>query len=112
MVRSDSGRKLWDVIPGDTEILKFDGVSSSTVYIGFTDSMKKASIRWRIDDKFDYPEFGIDPYVITLDEIRSQYPKGIVRVFINDMFWSEIWEIGNYPEKEEWIVAMKGIGYA
>ena len=111
MVRSDSGRKLWDVIPGDTLVYRFDGTSSVTAYIGPAWALRKAKLKWRRDPEMHLEEYGICSDILTLDEIRAQVPNDHIRVFVDQPFWSEWWEIGNYNE-EKWIVAGKGIGYA
>lgn len=108
----DSDRKLWDEIPGDTLLYRFDGTGSVSAYEGPPWSLRKCKLKWRVDPEMHLEEYGICPDVLTLDEIRAQHPKGHIRVFIDTPFWSEVWEIGNYPGSDHWIVAMKGIGYA
>ena len=107
----DSGHKLWDKIPADTIVYRDDGVTMRTLYYGSPGNLRRAPLKWRKDP--DLLEHGIiDPSFLTLDEIRQQHPRGHLRLFIEDPLYSEVWEIGNYPNDQSWIVTMKGVGYA
>lgn len=112
MVRSDSGRELWEELSGDTVVYRFDGTSSATVYTGPVWALRKVRLVWDTTDTEDLRQHGIDPDHLTLDQIRKQHPKGVLYLIHQDMFWSEIWKIGNYPGHDVWIVAGKGVGYA
>lgn len=113
----DSGHELWDKIPGDTEIFESDTVRFCCVLLGSPGiDLRPASIHWRHKEEYDHV-FEMQTNAITLNEIveqiRGQHNSDcidVIYVVVNDMFWSEVWQYGNYGDY--WIVSMKGIGYA
>lgn len=51
-------------IDGNIEIVRYDGIGSSTVYLGGLSYLKKAELKWRTID-----EDGLKFDVLTLSEI-------------------------------------------
>ena len=90
-------KKLNEEIPGDTEIWRFDGVRSATVYLGWISDLTSADVKWRQDDEsYETAELcDCEPEYITLDELAEQFPKKQITVILDDPLDGEIWNYGN-----------------
>lgn len=105
-------KKLNEEIPGDTEIWRFDGVRSATVYLGWISDLTPADVKWRQDDdSYETAELcDCEADYITLDELAKQFPKKQITVIIDDPVNGEIWNYGNAGRK--WLrIGITG-GYA
>lgn len=95
--------------PKEYEICEFDGIDSSTVYLGSFDSLKKAKLIWRKENFMD-----MEVNVLTLDEIKNQLqasnPYEMITIFINSPLHGEILQYGNYGD--EWYQIGETCGYA
>ena len=98
---------------GMYEVCKFDGVTSTSVYLGGFDNLEPLELEWaKIDgfDVFDYLE------VLTLDEIAEQAREQVdengfmVTVFIQEPLKGKILQYGNYGDS--WWQIGKTSGYA
>ena len=90
-------KKLYEEIPGDTVIWRFEGVRSATVYIGWLCGLSPADVKWRQDDdSYETAELcDCDADYITLDELAEQFPDTLITVIIDDPLNGEIWNYGN-----------------
>lgn len=105
-------KNLHEEIPGDTEIWRFDGVRSATVYLGWISDLTPADVKWRQDDdSYETAELcDCEADYITLDELAEQFPKKQITVIIDDPLDGEIWNYGNAGRK--WLrIGITG-GYA
>ena len=103
---------------GMYEVCKFDGVTSTSVYLGGFDRLEPLELEWaKIDgfDVFDYLE------VLTLDEIAEQARWQLdeeyisengfmVTVFIQEPLNGKILQYGNYGDS--WWQIGETMGYA
>lgn len=105
-------KKLHEEIPGDTEIWRFDGVTSATVYTGRFSGLTPADVKWhQDDDSYETAELcdGEADY-ITLDELAEQFPNQMITVIIDKPLNGEILNYGNAGKK--WVrIGITG-GYA
>lgn len=98
----------------DLTIVRFDGVTMSSVYIGFVNELHDITKRlnWR---KIDAEEYGYHAEGLTLKEIYDQVSKDmgrpIITVFVNDPMHGEIYQCGNYADGK-WVKYGTTIGYA
>lgn len=105
-------KTLYEEIPGDTVIWRFDGVRSATVYTGWLSDLVPADVKWRQDDEsYETAELcDCEADYITLDELAEQFPKKQITVIIDDPLDGEIWNYGNAGKR--WIrIGITG-GYA
>lgn len=97
--------------PEEYEICKFDGVGSSTVYIGSFDNLERAKLEWHKE----YVEpMGMELETLTLDEIKEQIKEQdklfMITVFISNTLSGEILQYGNYGDS--WWKIGTTCGYA
>lgn len=100
--------------PADHEIVEFDGLTASAVYLGGLDDLKKCNqyLDWHIDDTHAN-DFGRVFKYLTLDEIAKQLCHDglrIITIIHNDPKRSRILQYGNYGD--EWWVLGGVMGYA
>ena len=95
--------------PEHYELIKFDGVSSSTVYCGSFDYLTPAPLKWRVRE--DYLEMLGYGEVLTLKEVAEQL-KGtpIITVFYEEPLSGKILQWGNYGDA--WYEIGETSGYA
>lgn len=99
----------------DTEIIRFDGITVSAVYVGFLGDMKciTKELPWRKGD--EHMEYGQPIEWMTLKDISDyasrKYPDAIVTVFSNSPLHGEIYQYGNYLDVE-WVEYGRTMGYA
>lgn len=99
-------------IKEDTEIIDFDGVTCSKVYVGGLSDLQPAdNLKWRNADEETCLILGIDAHVIKLSEIVEQLRDArIITVIIESPTYGEIWQYGNYGKG--WFVNGELKGYA
>ena len=105
-------KKLHEEIPGDTEIMRFDGVGAAAVYTGWLTELEKAEVKWNVTDESRKTAeiCGGRPEFITLDELAAQFPDQMITVIIDDPLNGEIYNYGNARKK--WLrIGITG-GYA
>lgn len=99
----------------DTEIIRFDGITVSAVYIGFLEDMKciTKELPWRKDG--EPMEYGQSVEWMTLKDISDyanrKYPNAIVTVFSSSPLHGEIYQYGNYRDVG-WVGYGRTMGYA
>ena len=76
----------------DLELIKFDGVGVTAVYVGGMTSLYPAPVKWRKQTD----EFLGDIEVLKLSEIAEQFPKLIITVVTEGPMHGEIYRYGNY----------------
>lgn len=105
-------KKMHEKIPGDTEIMKFNGVGAAAVYTGWLTALEKAEVKWNVtDESRETAEIcGGEPEFITLDELAAQFPDQLITVIIDDPLDGEIYSYGN--SGKNWVrIGITG-GYA
>ena len=112
-------KQLGEVIDGDTELIRFDGVTATQVYIGGLSFLTKAELVWREspimapDDEDG--ETQVDVWeMLTLNEIAEQLkdnPFMLITIFIDDPMQGEILQYGNYNDGK-WYRIGNTMGYA
>lgn len=105
-------KKMHEKIPGDTEIMKFNGVGAAAVYTGWLTALEKAEVKWNVtDESRETAEIcGGEPEFITLDELAAQFPDQLITVIIDDPLDGEIWSYGN--SGKNWVRIGTTGGYA
>lgn len=105
-------KKMHEKIPGDTEIMKFNGVGAAAVYTGWLTALEKAEVKWNVtDESRETAEIcGGRPEFITLDELAAQFPDQLITVIIDDPLSGEIWNYGN--SGKNWVRIGTTGGYA
>lgn len=97
--------------PNEYQVCAFDGVNSSSVYIGSFDYLQKANLEWK--KEFVEP-MGMELETLTLDEIKEQIiaKNGIrmITIFISSPLHGEILQYGNYGDS--WYQIGETFGYA
>ena len=101
--------------PNEFEVCVFDGVNSSTVYIGSFDCLQKANLEWK--KEFVKP-MCMEIEYLTLNEIKEQIGDkyrmsgsfGIITIFINSPLHGKILQYGNYGDS--WYQIGETCGYA
>lgn len=92
----------------DMELCKFDGVNSTSVYVGGFAFLKPAPLKWR-KEKWGY-EIG-EVEILKLSEIVEQIGKNqIITVFTEEPMRGTILQYGNYGD--EWYEIGTTCGYA
>ena len=85
--------------PNEFEVCAFDGINSSSVYIGSFDNLQKANLKWK---KEFIEHMCMVLYTLTLDEIKEQILAkcdiGMITVFISSHSHGEILQYGNYGD--------------
>ena len=112
-------KKLGEIIDGKTELIRFDGVTATQVYIGGLDYLTKAELQWREEPIMgrddDGNEIQVDVWeLLTLDEIAEQLkdnPFMLITIFIDDPMQGEILQYGNYNDGK-WYRKGNTMGYA
>ena len=96
--------------PEQYEIVKFDGVNVSGVYIGSFDRLVRTDLVWK-KNKRRSEVTGMKVYSLTLDEIRKQLCEKdyLITVFVNSPLHGEILQWGNYGN--EWWQIGETCGY-
>lgn len=105
-------KELYEEIPGDTEIWRFDGIGAAVVYRGWLTELEPANIKWKTTEQSIKVANATDsePEFITLDEITEQYPDEQLTVIIDKPLNGEILNYGNAGKK--WLrIGITG-GYA
>lgn len=90
----------------DLELIKFDGVNATAVYVGGMTSLYPANVKWREKSKF-LKNFE----VLKLSEIAEQFPKLIITVVTEGPTHGEIYQYGNYSNGKWYQIGETG-GYA
>lgn len=94
-------------IDGNIEIVRYDGIGSSTVYLGGLSYLIKAELKWRTID-----EDGLKFDILTLSEIVEQLGSNQIITIINEKPLSgSVWQYGNYSDGS-WREIGKLEGYA
>lgn len=97
--------------PNEYQVCVFDGVNSSSVYIGSFDYLQKANLEWK--KEFVEP-MSMELETLTLDEIKEQIiAKNEIRmitIFISSPLHGEILQYGNYGDS--WYQIGETCGYA
>jgi hypothetical protein len=99
--------------PEKYEVVKFNGVDSTSVYLGFFDNLLHLRLVWRKEKIF---EIGEEWECLTLDEIKEQVcavwntDKPIITIFIQEPFKGTILQYGNYGDS--WWEIGETCGYA
>ena len=105
-------KELYEEIPGDTEIWRFDGIGAAAVYRGWLTELEPANVKWKTTEQSIKVANVTDgePEFITLDEITEQYPDEQLTVIIDKPLNGEILNYGNAGKK--WLrIGITG-GYA
>lgn len=87
-------------IKKDIELIRFDGVSETIVYMNSFSDLKKAELTWREAGEEISEMLGIEAEVLKLSEIKEQL-KGkchMITIFINDPLQGTILQYGNYGD--------------
>ena len=97
--------------PNEYQVCAFDGVNSSSVYIGSFDYLQKANLEWHKE----YVEpMGMELETLTLDEIKEQIisknEMRMITIFISSPLHGEILQYGNYGDS--WYQIGETRGYA
>ena len=89
-------------LDGNTEIVRFDGVTNSTVYIGGFGYLENAtdSLIWREEEMADMDKCEC----LTLKEIYEQLGNQMITVFVEEPLAGLIYQCGNYDDGEWWQV--------
>lgn len=83
-------------IKEDLELVEFDGIETTSVYIGFFDDLEKADLKWR---KGNDEIWGDEMNVLRLSEIKEQLKgKGLITIFVNKPLSGYILQYGNYGD--------------
>jgi len=97
--------------PNEYQVCAFDGVNSSSVYIGSFDYLQKANLEWK--KEFVEP-MGMELETLTLDEIKEQIisknEMRMITIFISSPLHGEILQYGNYGDS--WYQIGETCGYA
>lgn len=109
-----------EVIANDTEICKFDGLTTTTVYLGGMSELVNITNKLKWHNQGFIREFGLEIETLTLEEvinqlknegiINEQYPE-IITVIIDASLNGAIWQYGNYRDGK-WHQIGTTIGYA
>ena len=105
-------KNLYEEIPGDTVIWRYDGIGATAVYRGWLTELEPADVKWKTTDLSIEVANATDgePECITLDELTEQYPDEQLTVIIDKPLDGEIWNYGNAGKK--WLrIGITG-GYA
>lgn len=99
----ENEKQLFEEIPGDTSIWRFDGVGAAVVYRGWLTKLEPANVKWKITNLSIWiaNETDGEPEFITLDELTEQYPGEQLTVIIDKPLRGEILNFGNAGKK--WI---------
>lgn len=115
-------KQLGEAIDGDTEIVRFDGVSTATVYYGGLSYLDRACLEWRKEEitapDDEASEVPVDEWeLLTLNEIVEQSKANkdtatnLITVIIENPRSGEIWQYGNYHDGK-WYRIGNVYGYA
>lgn len=98
----------------DIEFLRFDGVTSTTVYLGGLSRLVPAYIEWNHTDEEFNRAIMMQGEYLKLSEIRDRcldkYGYDVITVIYEGPLRTDIYQWGNYGD-EWWIVGEAG-GYA
>lgn len=105
-------KNLYEEIPGDTVIWRYDGIGATAVYRGWLTELEPANVKWKTTELSIKVANATDgePECITLDELTEQYPDEQLTVIIDKPLDGEIWNYGNAGKK--WLRIGTTGGYA
>jgi hypothetical protein len=99
--------------PEQYELIRFNGVDATHVYLGGFYGLKSLDLKWR---KERIEEIGEEWECLTLEEIKQQaievskYEEPLITVFIQEPFKGIILQYGNYGDS--WWKIGETCGYA
>lgn len=109
-----------ELIANDTEICKFDGVTTTTVYLGGMSELVNINDKLKWHNQGHIGLLGLEIETLTLEEvvnqlkneeiINKQYSE-IITVIIDSSLNGSIWQYGNYRDGK-WHQIGTTIGYA
>ncbi len=99
-------------VAGSIEIVKFDGIDSSAVYLGGITRLKNVTdqLEWHVEESSE-----TDVESLTLDEIyhqcRDKFGLSIITVFVDSPLSGRIYQCNNY-DNGLWVQYGELRGYA